>query len=90
MSKAHYDKVCGYLDKGAKVILGGKADKGFLLIEQGLKKGGLKRPEDAKLRFGEAQLAAGRKDAGVKTLKDVKGTDGAADIARLWVLYARV
>jgi len=30
VSKAHYDKVCGYLDKGAKVILGGKADKGFV------------------------------------------------------------
>lgn len=30
VSKAHYDKVCGYLEKGPKVILGGKADKGFV------------------------------------------------------------
>ena len=30
VSKVHYDKVCGYLDKGAKVILGGKADSGFV------------------------------------------------------------
>lgn len=74
---------------GLNYVYEGKPDKGFPLIEQGLKKGVSKRPEDAKLRFGEAQLAAGRKDLGVKTLKDVKGTDGAADIARLWVLYAR-
>lgn len=30
VSKAHYDKVCSYLDKGPKVILGGKADMGFV------------------------------------------------------------
>ena len=26
VSKAHFDKVCSYLEKGPKVILGGKAD----------------------------------------------------------------
>ena len=67
----------------------GKTDQGFKMIEQGIKKG-VKRPEDAKLRLGEAQLHAGKKEAGVKTLREVKDTkDGAADIARLWVLYAR-
>jgi gamma-glutamyl-gamma-aminobutyraldehyde dehydrogenase len=30
VSKAHYDKVCSYLDKGLKVVTGGKADKGFV------------------------------------------------------------
>ena len=30
VSKAHYDKVCSYLEKGLKVILGGKAEKGFV------------------------------------------------------------
>ncbi len=30
VSKAHYDKVCSYLEKGPKVIFGGKADKGFV------------------------------------------------------------
>jgi hypothetical protein len=67
----------------------GKTEQGFRLVEQGIKKG-VKRPEDAKLRLGEAQLHAGKKEAGVKTLREVKDTkDGAADIARLWVLYAR-
>jgi len=74
---------------GLNYVYEGKADHGFKLIEQGIKKGGLKRPEDAKLRYGEAQLQAGRREAGVRTLREVKGNDGAADIARLWVLHAR-
>lgn len=30
VSKAHFDKVCSYLDKGATVLLGGKAEGGFV------------------------------------------------------------
>lgn len=30
VSKAHFDKVCSYLETGAKVILGGRAEKGFV------------------------------------------------------------
>ncbi|RYG90335.1 aldehyde dehydrogenase [Loktanella sp. IMCC34160] len=30
VSKSHYDKVCGYLDKADTILLGGKADKGFV------------------------------------------------------------
>lgn len=30
VSKAHYDKVCSYLGKGPKVLLGGKAKDGFV------------------------------------------------------------
>ncbi|MBN8631715.1 MAG: aldehyde dehydrogenase [Rhodobacterales bacterium] len=30
VSKQHFDKVASYLDKGPKVILGGKAEKGFV------------------------------------------------------------
>lgn len=30
VSKAHYDKVCSYLGKGPKVLLGGKAEGGFV------------------------------------------------------------
>jgi tetratricopeptide (TPR) repeat protein len=75
---------------GLNYVYEGKADKGLALVEQGIKKGGLKRPEDAKLRLGEAQLYAGQKARAVQTLREVKGNDGAADIARLWVLNARV
>jgi hypothetical protein len=74
---------------GLNYVYEGNPSKGFPLIEQGIRKGGLKRPEDAKLRLGEAQLQAGQKQRGVQTLREVKGNDGAADIARLWVLHAR-
>jgi hypothetical protein len=74
---------------GLNYVYEGKADKGLALIEQGIKKGGLKRPEDAKLRLGEAQIYAGQKAKGVQTLKTVQGSDGTADIARLWILNAR-
>jgi len=74
---------------GLNYVYEGKADKGLPLVEQGIKKGGLKRPDDAKLRLGEAQLYAGQRQRGVQTLREVKGTDGTADIARLWVLHAR-
>jgi tetratricopeptide (TPR) repeat protein len=62
----------------------GEAEKGATMIEQGIAKGGLKRPEDAKLRLGLALLQAGKKAKGVQVLRSVQGTDGTADIARLW------
>ncbi|HEX7404266.1 MAG TPA: hypothetical protein VF287_09630 [Usitatibacter sp.] len=74
---------------GLNYVYEGNADKGLALIEQGIKKGGLKRPEDAKLRLGEAQIYAGHKNRGVQTLKTVQGSDGTADLARLWILNAR-
>ena len=65
----------------------GEADKGIDLIQKGIAKGNLKRPEDAKLRLGMAQLQAPKtKAAGVQTLRGVKGTEGAGEIARLWTI----
>jgi tetratricopeptide (TPR) repeat protein len=67
----------------------GQADKGVELIEKGIAKGGLKRPEDAKLRLGMAQMQSGKQKAkAVQTLRSVQGTDGAADLARLWAVLA--
>ena len=68
----------------------GQADKGIPLIEQAIAKGGLKRPEDAKLRLGQALLQSGakHKSKAVQTLRSVQGTDGAADLGRLWALVA--
>ena len=64
----------------------GEGDKGVALIEKGIAKGGLKRPEDAKLRLGMAQLQSSAKAKAAATLRSVKGSDGAADIARLWLV----
>ena len=63
----------------------GEVDKGIELIKKGIAIGNLKRPEDAKLRLGLAQLkSAKEKAAGVQTLRSIKGSDGVAEIARTW------
>jgi hypothetical protein len=66
----------------------GQTDKGLALIEQGIAKGGLKRPDDAQLRLGMALLQAKNKAKAVPVLRGIKGTDGTADIGRLWALFA--
>ena len=73
---------------GYAYVTMGQADKGIDLIEKGIAKGGLKRPDDAKLRLGMAQLQGGKKAKGLQTLRSVQGNDGAADIAHLWAIQA--
>ena len=74
---------------GLDLVYSGQAAKGAQLIQQGIAKGNLKRPEDAKLHLGVAQLLAGDKAKAQATFKTVQGTDGTGDLARLWGLYAR-
>jgi hypothetical protein len=74
---------------GMNLVYAGQAAKGVQLMQQGIAKGGLKRPEDAKLHLAIAQLAAGDKAKAQATLKSVQGNDGTADLARLWSLYAK-
>jgi hypothetical protein len=62
----------------------GQADKGIGLIQKGIAKGGFKNPDDAQLHLGLAYLRAGNKAQAASALRKVTGTDGAADIARLW------
>jgi hypothetical protein len=62
-------------------------DKGIALIEKGIAKGGLKNPEDAKLRLGAAYAMAGKKAEAVKAFSEVKGTDGSGDLARYWTMH---
>jgi hypothetical protein len=74
---------------GMNQVYSGQAAKGVQLMQQGIAKGGLKRPEDAKLHLGIAQLIAGDKAKALATFKTVQGTDGTADLARLWMLHAK-
>ncbi len=72
---------------GYAYVTMGELDKGVGLIQQGITKGQLKRPDEAKLRLGMAQLQSAKTKAlAAQTLRSVKGTDGAADIARLWTV----
>ncbi len=58
---------------GLNYVYEGKADKGLTLIDQGIKRGGLRRPDDAKLLYGEALLAAGQR---VPRRHRVQGCEG--------------
>ena len=74
---------------GYAFVTMGQADKGIALIEQGIAKGGLKRPEDAKLRLGVAMLKSGKgKAKAMQVLRSVQGADGAADLGRVWALVS--
>ena len=74
---------------GMKLVFNGQAAPGLKLMQQGIAKGGLKRPEDAKLHLGIAYLAAGDNAKALAAFKTVTGNDGTGDLARLWSLYAR-
>lgn len=64
----------------------GKYDEAVDLIQQGIGKDSLKRPEDAKLRLGVVMLQSGKgKAAAVKQLRTVQGADGAPEVARLYI-----
>lgn len=65
---------------------------GLALIEQGLAKGGLRRPVEARLHLAMAQLSAGSKDAARQTLKALHAearNDPLAVPVQLWSLYAQ-
>ena len=63
----------------------GQHDKAIALIQKGIAKGDLRNPEDAKLHLGIAYLRAGNRAKAVEAFRSVKGTDGTADLARLWL-----
>ena len=65
----------------------GEVDKGIALIQAGAAMPGIKRPDEARLRLGMAQLQSPKsRSTALQTLRSVRGTDGTADIARLWTV----
>ncbi len=76
----------GLLAMGYGLVQAGQADKGLTMMNDAIKAGGLRNPEDAKLHLGEAYAVAGKKDKAISTLKSVGGKDGTADLARYWIM----
>ena len=60
-------------------------EKGIALMRQAITQGKLKRTDEANLHLGIAYLRAGQKAKARETFKLVGGTDGTADLARLWM-----
>ncbi len=57
-------------------------------MEAAIAKGGLDHPDQAQLHLGVAYHVAGEKARAVQAFRAVKGSDGSADLARLWVMVA--
>ncbi|MBX3620312.1 MAG: hypothetical protein KF891_10060 [Rhizobacter sp.] len=77
------------VDVGFSQAYLGDPKKGIALMDKGIAKGGLKRPDDARLHLGIAYLLAGDASRAQTVFKSVTGKDGTADLARLWSLVAR-
>jgi hypothetical protein len=74
-------------NEGFNLVLHGRSDKGLAMMQQGIKLGGgFRRPDHAKLQLGYAYHVAGKNDLALQMFKTVQGTDGAAALARLWVV----
>jgi hypothetical protein len=74
-------------NQGLNYVLNGEAGKGLEMMQQGLRAGaGSRRPEHAKLELAYAYHLAGQKEKAIQTFRSVQGTDGAAALARLWVI----
>lgn len=76
----------GLVSLGYALVQAGQADKGLKMMDAAIKSGKLKYPEDAKLHLGEAYAAAGKKQQAINTLKTVGGKEGAADLARYFIM----
>ena len=68
----------------------GQTGKAVELIEQGIAKGGLKRPDDAKLRLALALVQSPKTRAkGLQMLRSIGGSDGTADVAKLYAVVVQ-
>lgn len=74
-------------NEGFNYVLHGNFSNGLAMMEKGLKLGtGFRRPEHAKLQLAHAYHLAGQKQKAIQIYRTVQGNDGAANIARLWIL----
>ncbi|MFZ3290590.1 MAG: tetratricopeptide repeat protein [Telluria sp.] len=77
----------GLVNLGYAYVTMDQFDKGIALMEKGIAKGGMKRPDEANLHLGVAYAKAGRKDDALKVFQGLKGDDGMTDLAKYWTLW---
>jgi hypothetical protein len=79
----------GLFNSGLNYVYNGEIDKGLSMMEQGISRTGIRRPEDARLRLGIAYAIAGERAKAVESLAMVKIAEGGTEVARLWTAYAK-
>ncbi|MBQ0937696.1 tetratricopeptide repeat protein [Ideonella paludis] len=72
----------------AAVSAGNPADAAKALAD-GLARGGVKKPDEARLHLAWAWVKAGHSAEAVKVLDTIKSEDGSAELARLWKTWLR-
>ncbi|MFN0184599.1 MAG: hypothetical protein ACKVQR_12360 [Aquabacterium sp.] len=77
------------INLGYAMAVDGQLARGAALVDQGLAKASLRRPDESRLRAGTVLWMAGRKDAALQAIAQVKAGDGSEALARLWSLYLR-
>ena len=77
------------INLGMSVSQEGQAEKGLALVEQGIAKGNLKRPEEGKLHLGIAQWRAGKSDEALKTFQSISGGGSVQSLAHVWTLVVQ-
>lgn len=77
------------VNTGFNLVTYGQASRGLPLMLQGIAKGGLKYPDQAKLHLGYAYLLAGQNAAALKTFAAIQGKDGSRQLGNLWQIKVR-
>ncbi len=75
------------LNIGFNDVLNGNGAVGLARMERGLRQGGIAHPEDGRLHLAIAYWMAGDDARAIAAFRRVGGTDGAADLARLWAVH---
>ena len=75
------------LNIGFNDVLNGNAATGLARMERGLRQGGIAHPEDGRLHLAIAYWMAGDDAQALAAFRRVGGSDGAADLARLWAAH---
>lgn len=76
------------VDVAFNQVFAGQTKQGLAAMEAAIAKGGVDHPDQAQLHLGVAYYISGDKVHALQAFRAVKGTDGSADLARLWVLVA--
>lgn len=77
------------VNMGYNLAVHGQYDRAIALMEQGIAKGGLKVPNEAKLHLGMAYLQSGNTAKATEVFNSIQGNEGAADLGRYWLLYKK-
>ncbi|MEI6737655.1 MAG: hypothetical protein WCL29_04160, partial [Pseudomonadota bacterium] len=79
----------GLFNSGLNFVISGDKTRGLAMMEDGIKRAGIKRPADAKLRLGITYALSGEGVKAIEILASTSGPEGLSDVARIWSTFAK-